>query len=121
MGAMSLYQATHTSPEFVDLISIAAVEICCSNGFPDRFCSVKLDKIANESRIHRIDQPPFDNDIIGTLFSKGLICMWWWGIVAVDIDEFIFIGDVHFDNLGPKRAVGTIQLDVDWSCQVFSD
>ena len=101
------------SPEFIDLRSITAIEISRSNGILDQFCCGKSDEIANECWIYRVYQPSFDNGIISTPFSKGWICLWLWWIVAVDITQFIFAGDVHLDNLGPKGVVGTIQLDID--------
>lgn len=42
-----LSQASNTSPKFVDLGSIAAVEIGSSNGIPNRFGSGKSDEIAD--------------------------------------------------------------------------
>ena len=106
---------SHKLSEFIDLRSIATIEISRSNGIPNQFCYGKSDEIANECQIHRVYQPSFDNDIISTPFSKGWICLWRWWTIAVDIAQFIFAGDVHLDNLGPTGIVGTIQLDTDWS------
>lgn len=39
---------------------------------------------------------------------------------TIDVSQFVFVGDIHLDNLGPKGIVGGIQLDSNWGCSIFS-
>jgi len=118
-GATGLSQLSYTSMEFVDLGSITAIKIGRCNGNLDRFGSGKSDAIGNEGWVHRVDQPPFDNGVVSSPLSKGWVCRWRWWKIAVDKSQFVFAGDVHLDNLGPKGIVGTVQLNTNWSSQLF--
>jgi hypothetical protein len=118
-GAVGLSQPSDMSPEFIDLGGITAIKIGRCNGIPDRFGSGKSDEIANKGWVHRIDQPPFDNSIVSSPLSKGWVGRRWLGKIAVDKSQFVFAGDVHLDNLGPKGIVGTVQLNTDRGSQVF--
>jgi hypothetical protein len=100
-GATGLFQSSNTSPEFVDLRGITPIEICCSNSIPNCFSSGKSDEIFDEGRVHRVNQPSFDDGIISSPFSKGWVCRRWWRIVTVDKSQFVFARDIHLDNLGP--------------------
>jgi len=118
-GAAGLFQASSTSPEFVDLRGITPIKKGCSNSIPNCFSSGKSDEISDECRVHRVDQPSFDNGVIGSSFSKGWVCRRWWRIVTIDKSQFVFVGDIHLDNLGPKTVVGTVQLDTNRGSSIF--
>jgi hypothetical protein len=83
-GAAGLFQTSNPSPEFVDLRGITSIKKCCSNSVPNCFSSGKSDEISDERQVHRVDQPSFDNGVIGSPFSKGWVCRRRWRIVTVD-------------------------------------
>jgi hypothetical protein len=118
-GATGLFQASNTSPEFIDLRGITPIKKRCSNSSPNYFSSGKSDEISDECRVHRVDQPPFDDGVIGSPSSKGWVGRRWWRVVTVDKSQFVFARDIHLDNLGPKAIVGTVQLDTNWGSGIF--
>lgn len=76
--------ATNTSLEFVGLRSAIVIKICNSNNILNQFCSRESDEIANKIWVHRINQPPFDNGIVGAPFSKGWVG--WRRLRKISID-----------------------------------
>jgi hypothetical protein len=118
-GAAGLSQLSDASPEFIDLGGITSVKIGRCNGIPDRFGRGKSDEIPNKGWVHRIDQPPFDNGIVSSPLFKGWVGRRRLGRIVVDKSQFVFAGDIHLDNLGPKGIVGTVQLNADRSSQGF--
>lgn len=113
-GTASLFQASNTSLEFIDLKGITPIKKCCSNSIPNCFSSGKSDEISGECQVHRVDQPSFDDGVFGSPSSKGWVSRRWWRIVTVDISQLVFARDIHLDNLGPKAIIGTVQLDTNW-------
>jgi hypothetical protein len=80
-----LFQASNTSLEFIDLRGITPIKKRCSNSIPNCFRSGKSDEISDKCRVHRVDQPSFDDGVFGSPSSKGWVSRRWWWIVTVDI------------------------------------
>jgi hypothetical protein len=80
-----LFQASNTSLEFIDLRGITPIKKRCSNSIPNCFSSGKSDEISDKCRVHRVDQPSFDDGVFGSPSSKGWVSRRWWWIVTVDI------------------------------------
>jgi len=118
-GTTDLFQASNTSPEFIDLRGITPIKKSCSNSIPNCFSSGKSDEIFDKCRVNRVDQPSFDDGVFGSPSSKGWVSRRWWRIVTVDKSQFVFAKNIHLDNLGPKTIVGTVQLDTNWGSGTF--
>ena len=66
-GSTNLLHTSNTTSEIIDLRRICPIKICCSSRILNVFCSREVDKVVNQERIHRIDQPSIDNGIFGSL------------------------------------------------------